>query len=161
MSNIFNSTISAVTKSNEFIKSISVNGIEQKISGSKEQILKQLRCGDKIILQVGHDCKATARGLTVDTSHVAVNNGYEYAFTIPETLETQLDITISKNTATSGNYQEKTLPNTSITVYDSDKTPLEPGAEVDDAEQVTVIITPASGYYITGKKFPTAYIRIR
>ena len=152
MSNIFNSTISAVTKSNEFIKSITINGIEQKISGSKEQILKQLRCGDKIILQVGHDCKATARGLTVDTSHLAVNNGYEYAFTIPETLETQLDITISKNTATSGNYQEKTLPNASITVYDSNKTPLEPGAEVDDAEQVTVIITPASGYYITGKK---------
>lgn len=150
--NFIHNTISAVTKSNDIIKFISVNDNEQKVSGDKEQFFYQLKCGDRIVIRIGSDYKVTADELTIDTFRAAVKEGYEYAFTIPEILETKLDIVISKNTATLGDYQKKFLQNAVITVCDSQGSALETGDEVDDFAVVTVSITPASGYYITGKK---------
>ena len=94
--NFINNAILAVTKNNDIIKSISVNGNPQSVSGKKEQIISQLKCGDKLLIRVGNDYKVTASGLDIETVEAAVKDGYEYAFTIPQTIESELDIVVTK-----------------------------------------------------------------
>ena len=85
-----------MTKNNDIIKSISVNGNPQSVSGKKEQIISQLKCGDKLLIRVGNDYKVTGSGLDIETVEAAVKDGYEYAFTIPQTIESELDIVVTK-----------------------------------------------------------------
>ena len=94
--NFINNAILAVTKNNDIIKSISVNGNPQSVSGKKEQIISQLKCGDKLLIRVGNDYTVTASGLDIETVEAAVKDGYEYAFTIPQTIESELDIVVTK-----------------------------------------------------------------
>lgn len=95
--NIFNSAISAVTGSGGIVRAISVNGKSQAVSGKKEQFIEKLKWGDKIQIQVGDGYKATAGGLEADTPGAEVKDGYEYVFTVPQTLETELEIVIDRD----------------------------------------------------------------
>lgn len=150
-SNVFDSAISTVTQSNAIIKSIAVNGITQPFSADAERVFSQLKCGNQITIRVGRDYKVTVSGLDCGKP-VDIDGGWEYTVTIPNTNETELSITVGKITATLGGYVQKTMQNAAITVYDPDGNALQEGAEVNDNDKVTVTITPANGYYVTGKK---------
>lgn len=150
-SNIFDSAISTVTQSNSIIKSISVNGITQPFSADAERVFSQLKCGDQITIRVGRDYKVTVSGLDCGKP-VDIDGGWEYTVTIPNTNETELSITVGKITATLGGYVQKTMQHATITVRGPDGNALQEGAEVNDNDKVSVTITPANGYYVTGKK---------
>lgn len=149
--NILDSAISTVTQSNSIIKSIAINGKVQSFSADAERTFPQLRCGDQITLRVGRDYKVTVSGLDC-RKPVDIDDGWEYTVTIPNTNETELSITVGKITATLGGYVQETMQNAEITVCGPDGTALRDGDEVNDNDNVTVTITPTSGYYVTGKK---------
>ena len=135
------------------IKSISLNGREQDNVKKKELMLDKLKCGDTITLRIDNGYKVTVSGLEI-SNPIDVGNGTikEYKITIPETVELELGITVSKNTATLGGFTMKMVNNAVISVTDENGNILQDGDEVDDNEKLTVSITPASGYYVTGKK---------
>ena len=135
------------------IKSISLNGKEQDNVKKKELMLDKLKCGDTITLRIDNGYKVTVSGLEI-SNPIDVGNGTikEYKITIPETVERELGITVSKNTATLGGFTMKMVNNAVISVTDENGNILQDGDEVDDNEKLTVSITPTSGYYVTGKK---------
>lgn len=137
----------------DIIKLLSVNGDTQSDLKKKEKLLEKLKCGDVITLRVDNNHKVTANGLDVsDPIDVSSENAQEYKITIPETLELELGITVSKKTATLGGFTERLINNATISVTDEDGNPLQIGEEVDDNEKLIVTITPTDGYYVNGKK---------
>lgn len=142
--------ISALT-SHDSIQAIEVNGKAIEVFGRKEQTIPQLKHGDKIVVRVG-SAYEVASSLGTEITQVELSGGYEYTLTVPDTLETEFTITVSKSGATHGGYVPESIPNATITVTDSNGNALESGVRVEDNEKVTVTITPAEGYCITGKK---------
>lgn len=142
--------LSALTSS-ESIKAIEVNGEALKVSGSKEQTIPKLKCGDKLTIQVG-EAYLAASSLEAESGRAEIHGGYEYTFTVPDTLETEFSVTVSKNSATLGGYVQKTVSNGTISVTDENGDELSPGDEVKDDAKLTVTVTPAEGFCISGKK---------
>lgn len=138
--------------STDIIKSIEVNGEEREFGKGKETALMKLKCGDKIIVNVGSGY-AVSSGIDTEITHSEViGGGIEYAITVPDTRDNQFSITVSKSRTISGGYVQKTVPNAVFTVQDADGNELRPGDEPDDSAKVTVTITPVEGYYISGKE---------
>lgn len=135
------------------IKSLTVNSHEQDDLNKKELMLEGLKCRDEIVIRVDNSYEVTVSGLDI-TASIDLENGnvQEYKITVPETVERELGITVSKKTATLGVFAVKTVNNAKITVMDEDGKLLQNGDKVDDNEKLTVTITPESGYYVTGKK---------
>ena len=127
--NLVNSTISAVTGSRNIVRTISVNGESQNVSPKKEQFIEKLRCGDKIQIQVGDGYKAAADGLSADAPRAAVKGGYEYVFTVPQTLETELKIIVDRDTAALGAYRQRSADHGDISVCDASGQPLAPESQ--------------------------------
>lgn len=137
----------------DIIKSLSVNGGVRDDFKKKELMLEKVKCGDVITLRVDNNYKVIVNGLDIsDSIDVSSENAQEYKITIPETVELELGITVSKKTATLGGFTEKSINNATISVTDEDGNPLQIGEEVDDNEKLIVTIAPADGYYVTGKK---------
>lgn len=143
--------LSAITQSNSIITSISINGEKQPLSSETEQSLPKMKCGDQIIIRVGKDYKVTAGELESEEP-VLIEGNWEYTLTVPQSDKSEFSITVSKITATLGGFEQKTIPNASISVTRSDGSVISDGDEVSDSEKITVTITPSAGYYITGKR---------
>ena len=133
------------------IRSLSTDGIDQENLEEKELMLDGLRCGSVMILRVDSNYKVTVSGLEI-TGPTDLEDGQKYKITVPETVEPELEIIISKKTATLGGFATRTVNNARISVTDKNGNELQEGSEVDDDEKVTVTISPAGGYYVTGKK---------
>ena len=142
--------VSTLTQSANSLKSLTINGERKATKNEEKQTFAGLRCGDPILVRVGSDYKVSVSGL-IASAPIQVSEGYEYALTVPQTVETDLSITVSKRTATLGGYEQKSIDNAVVMLAHADGRLVDGSEEVDDSERVTVTITPAEDYYITGK----------
>ena len=141
--------VSALTQPAASLKSLTRNGEALTVKNAETQSFDKLKCGDRFLLRVGGDYKVSVSGLTAEAP-AQVGQAFEYAVTIPETVETGLSITVSKRTATLGGYAQKNAANAVLLVSHADGTLVGAGEEVNDTEKVRVALTPDAGYYLTG-----------
>lgn len=144
------------------IKSLKINEDSEVKYNSKtnsQNIDYKLKHGDKINIVL--DGKYTAKSSDLEkTSEVKEGKNYSITFTVHDNYVEDLGITIIEREATMGGFQPKTIENGTLTVTKSDKSKAVLGEEINDSEQVTVIITPNYGYYVSGvKKIDDVYTK--
>lgn len=135
------------------VKYIKKNGETETFQENDQFAISKVKCGDTITICVDADYKIVSQGLDVGTA-AYISDGQEYTIKIPETNEYAFDLTICKrNSDIEGVFEAPTIENGTVQLVGQNGMEVRGGDELPaDDEIVTVRITPAAGYYITGKK---------
>lgn len=75
------------------------------------------------------DIRQLTDGLSADAPRAAVKGGYEYVFTVPQTLETELKIIVDRDTVALGAYRQRSADHGDISVCDASGQPLAPESQ--------------------------------
>ena len=135
------------------IESIKING-EEKEKNQAKYVQDTMKNGDIIEIKIKEGFKLTTPTSTdlIVSQPLLVDGGKQYKITINSENNFTPIITVSKETATQGEYVQRQISNGSITlVKKADSTPVTEGDIIDDNEKVVVSITANNGYYVTGK----------
>ncbi len=140
------------------IVSLSINEMEEEID--KDKYTRKLSNGDSVEIEISNGFKIVSNsqedGLSI-SDPVSVDNGKKYIVTINSTINFSPILTVTKETATQGEYIQRQIDNGRLIVALKDGSEVTQGDIIDDSTEVTVIIKPNSGYYVTGKNVKGDY----
>lgn len=139
--------------SDHAIKEVRINGKEIK---PKDDKIKKIKCGDKIVIRTDktHRIESDKLNKTSDIP-VELENGYEYGFVVPENLKSsEIKLQLKKrNSNIDGTFQGVETDNANVKVIYNNKELLEGRELPGDDDEVTLKIKPFAGYYLDGAEY--------
>lgn len=134
------------------IASLQVNGEEYDVDNQNYSI--KLKNGDSIMIVVKKGFKlvpsVSEDGLDI-SNPITLLDGTQYNISINSVKEYSPILTVTKETATHGEYVQRIINNGKINLYKENGDAITEGDTIDDNESIMVTIKPNEGYYVSGK----------